>query len=153
MAAILAATPNAHGVLYDLPHVVAGAPTLLQQRGVKDRVRIEEGSFFDKVPAGGDAYILKNVIHDWPDEQAAAILGNVRAAADNRAAVLVIELVIPEHDRDFLGKWSDLEMQLQLAGRERTEAEYREFLRQSGFRVTRVVPTASPFSVVEATPA
>jgi C-methyltransferase len=152
LAAILAATPNAHGVLYDLPDVVAGAPALLRQRGVDERVRIEEGSFFDKVPAGGDAYILKNIIHDWPEKQAAAILDNVRAAAGDAATVLLIELVIPEHDRDFLGRWSDLEM-LQTGGHERTQADYRDFLRESGFRMTRVVQTASPFSVVEAKPA
>jgi hypothetical protein len=153
LAAILAATPTAHGVLYDLPQVVAGAPALLQQRGIDERVRIEEGSFYDKVPAGGDAYILKNIIHDWPDEQATAILDNVRAAAHDGTTVLLIEFVIPEHDRDFLGKWSDLEMLLHLAGRERTEAQYRNLLQQSGFRMTRVVQTASPFSVVEAKPA
>lgn len=149
LAAILAATPNARGVLYDLPDVVVGAPALLKHRGVEDRVRIEGGSFFDTVPTGGDAYILKNVIHDWPDEKATAILGNVRAGG---ATVLLIKFVISEHDRDFLGKWSDLEM-LHVAGRERTEAEYRDFLRQNGFRMTRVAQTASPFSVVEAIPA
>jgi C-methyltransferase len=153
LAAILAATPTAHGVLYDLPQVVAGAPALLQQRGVEERVRIEEGSFFDKIPAGGDTYILKNIIHDWPDEQATAILDNVRAASDNGSSVLLIELVIPAHDRDFLGKWSDLEMLLHLAGRERTATQYRNLLWQSGFRMKRVVQTASPFSVVEATSA
>jgi hypothetical protein len=151
LAAILAATPDVRGVLYDLPEVVARAPALLQNRGVDGRVRIEEGSFFDSVPAGGNAYLLKNVIHDWPDEKAAAILRNVRAAADDRATVLLIEMVIPSHDRDFLGKWSDLEMMLQVQGRERTAAQYRDLLRQNGFRMTRVVPTASPFSVVEAT--
>jgi C-methyltransferase len=76
----------------------------------------------------------------------------VRAAAGDAATVLLIELVIPEHDRDFLGRWSDLEM-LQTGGRERTQADYRDFLRESGFRMTRVVQTASPFSVVEAKPA
>jgi hypothetical protein len=153
LATILAATPTVQGVLYDQPHVVVGAPTLLKQRGVDDRVRFEEGSFFDNVPAGGDAYILKNIIHDWPDEQAAGILSNVRSAAHDGATVLLIELVIPEHDRDFLGKWSDLEMLLVLGSRERTEAQYRDLLRESGFRMTRVVSTASPFSVIEATAA
>ena len=109
-------------------------------------MRIEEGSFFDKVPTGGDAYILKNIIHDWPDEKAAAILDNVRSAAHDRATVLLIELVIPEHDRDFLGKWSDLEMLLVLGSRELTAAQYRNLLRENGFRTTRVVSTASPFS-------
>ncbi|MGH3595282.1 MAG: methyltransferase [Mycobacterium sp.] len=150
LAAIVAATPNARGVLYDLPQVVAGAPALLADHGVSDRVRIAEGSFFDSVPGGGDAYILKNVIHDWPDEKAGQILRNVHAAARPGATVLLVELVIPEHNREFIGKWLDLEMLLCLAARERTAAEYRGLLEQAGFRMTRVVPTASPFSVVEA---
>jgi C-methyltransferase len=150
LAAILAATPGSQGVLYDLPRVVASAPNLLRKRNVADRARIAEGSFFDGVPGGGDAYILKNIMHDWPDEKAVQILRNVRAAAGSRAAVLLVELVIPAHNRDFPGKWADLEMLLNLAARERTAAEYRDLLSQAGFRMTRVVQTASPLSVVEA---
>ena len=78
LAAILAAAPASRGVLYDLPRVVANAPSLLRKQGVADRVAIAEGSFFDSVPGGGDAYLLKNVIHDWPDETALHILRNVR---------------------------------------------------------------------------
>ncbi len=151
LAAILAATPNIRGVLYDLPHVVAAAPTPLREHGVSDRVCIVEGSFFDNVPERGDAYILKNVIHDWPDEKAAQILRNVRTLARAGATVLLVELVIPEHNREFLGKWVDLEMLLCSAARERTAAEYRDPLERAGFRMTRVVPTASPASIVEAT--
>ena len=112
LAAILAATPAAQGVLYDLPQVAAGAPTLLGKHNVADRVRIAEGSFFDSIPSGGDAYVLKNVVHDWPDEQAVQILRNVRAAAGAGAAVLLIEAVIPQHNREFIGNWLDLEMLL-----------------------------------------
>jgi C-methyltransferase len=101
LSTILAATPNARGVLYDLPEVVAGASALLSRLGVSDRVRVEGGSFFDSVPSGGDAYVLKNVIHDWPDGQAVEILRNVRAAARADATVLVVEMVLPEHNRDF----------------------------------------------------
>jgi DNA-binding transcriptional ArsR family regulator len=153
LAAILAATPAAQGVLYDLPQVAAGAPTLLGEHNVADRVRIAEGSFFDSVPSGGDAYVLKNIIHDWPDEQAVQILRNVRAAAGAGAAVLLIETVIPQHNREFIGKWLDLEMLVDAAARERTATEYRDLLGQAGLRMTRVVQTASPFSVVEARPA
>jgi hypothetical protein len=153
LSTILAATPNARGVLYDLPEVVAGASALLSAPGTKDRVRVEGGSFFDSVPSGGDAYVLKNVIHDWPDEQAVAILRNVRAAAGADSTVLLVEMVLPEHDRDFAGKWSDVEMLLDANGRERDAAEYRDLLRQAGFRTNRIVQTASPYSVVEATPA
>jgi C-methyltransferase len=150
LSAILAATPNVQGVLYDLPEVVAGASPLLKQRGIEDRVRIEGGSFFESVPAGGAAYVLKNVIHDWSDEQAVAILRNVCTAAGADGTVLLVELVLPKHHREFLGNWVDLEMLLGANGRERTAAKYRELLGQAGLRMVRVVQTASPFSVIEA---
>lgn len=150
LGAILHAAPASRGVLYDLPNVVEAAPNLLCRPDVAERVHIATGSFFDAVPRGGDAYILKNIVHDWPDQQAVQILRNVREAAGPQAAVLLVELVIPDHDRDFPGKWADLEMLLNLAGRERTAAQYRDLLSQAGFRMTRVVRTASPLSVVEA---
>ncbi len=153
LAAVLATAPASRGILYDLPSVVADAPQELQIRGVSDRVTVAEGSFFDCVPTGGDAYVLKNIIHDWPDDKATQILRNVRAAADSTARVLLVEFVIPDHNRDFPGKWVDLEMLLNLGARERTAAQYRKLLREAGFRLTRVVPTASPLSVVEAIPA
>ncbi len=152
LAAILASAPSASGVLYELPEVAAGAPALMAKLGLAQRVRIETGSFFDSVPAGGDAYVLKHVIHDWPDEEAVQILRNLRAASDANTTVLLVETVIPEHDREFIGKWADLEMLLGVNGRERTAAEYRALLARAGFRMTRVVPTASPFSLVEAKP-
>jgi C-methyltransferase len=93
------------------------------------------------------------VIHDWPDGPAVAILRNVRAAAGADAMVLLVETVLPEHDRDFAGKWTDLEMLLDANGRERDAAEYRDLLSEAGFRMNRIVQTASPYSVVEATPA
>jgi C-methyltransferase len=152
LAAILAATSAAHGVLYDQPQVVADAPNLLRQHGIEARVRIESGSFFEAVPAGGDLYVLKMIIHDWPDEQAVSILRNVHDAAGPGATVLLVEQVIPTHDREFLGKWADLEMLLCAGARERTAAEYRDLLDRAGFQLTRVVQTAAPFSLVEAKP-
>jgi C-methyltransferase len=150
LVAILEATPQSCGVLFDLPQVVAGAPALLSEHGVAERVRIAPGSFFEGVPEGGDAYVLKNVIHDWPDDDALQILSNVRSAAGTGKRVLLAEFVIPRHDREFLGKWADLEMLIGAAARERTAAEYAQLLSRTGFRMTRVVQTASPFSVVEA---
>jgi C-methyltransferase len=150
LAGILAATPTANGVLFDLPHVVAGAEPLLRKHHVADRVRIAEGSFFDAVPDDGDMYVLKNIIHDWPDSKALEILKTVRAAAREGATMLLVESVIPSHDRDFPTKWADLEMLVGNAGRERTAAEYRSLLQHTGFHMTRVVPTVSPFSLVEA---
>jgi hypothetical protein len=153
LAAILASAPASRGVLYDLSSVVAEAPGLLRKQNVADRVQLAEGSFFDSVPSDGDAYVLKNIIHDWPDETALQILRNVRAAAQPGGTVLLVEFVIPKHNRDFPGKWVDLEMLLNLGARERTAAEYRNLLSEAGFRMTRVVQTASPLSVVEARPA
>ncbi len=151
LSAILAATPSSVGVLYELPRVAAGAGEIFQAAGVDDRVHIEGGSFFDSVPTGGDAYVLKDIIHDWDDHTAETILKNIAAAAHDGATLLLVELVIPRHHREFPGKWIDLEMLVLLGGRERDADQYRELLQRSGFHLRRVIPTATPFSVVEAT--
>jgi DNA-binding transcriptional ArsR family regulator len=150
LAAILEATPLARGVLYDLPQVVAGAPAVLTERGVQDRMKIVPGSFFEAIPDGGDAYVLKHVIHDWPDDDALQILSNVRKVAGVGKHVLLVEFVIPGHDREFVGNWGDLEMLLVVGSRERTRSQYGRLLDRAGFRMKRVVETTSPFSVVEA---
>jgi C-methyltransferase len=151
LSAILSANPGLRGVLYDLPDVVAGAPSVLETAGVADRVRIDGGSFFtDRLPADGDAYILKNVIHDWDDDTSEAILANIATVAPRSATLLLVEQVIPDHDREFTGKWSDLEMMVMGDGLERTASQYRKLLQNSGFRVNRIIATASPFSIVEA---
>lgn len=93
--------------------------------------------------------MLKMIIHDWPDAESVTILSNVRKAAKPGATLLLAEFVIPDHDREFVGKWSDMEMLVQAGARERTAAEYRKLYQQAGFRLTRVVPTASPISLVE----
>jgi O-methyltransferase domain/Dimerisation domain len=150
LAAILNVTPQARGILFDQPHVVAGAPALLEQYRVADRVKLVEGSFFETVAEGGDAYLLKHIIHDWPDDEAVQILGNIRKAAGVGKHVLIVEFVIPRHDREFPGKWLDLEMLVGASARERTAAQYGRLLSRAGFRMTRVVETISPYSVVEA---
>ena len=151
LSAILAATPGARGVLFDMPTVVAGAPEELRRYRVEDRVETAEGSFFDDViPVGGDVYVLKNVIHDWMDDDAERILRNVRSASGEGGHLVVIELVIPTHDRDSPVKWLDLDMFLSAAARERTADEYARLLERAGFRLTRVVQTASPFCLIEA---
>lgn len=150
LSAILAATPSARGVLYDLPEVVEGAPELLRRHGAAERVDIVAGSFFDSVPAGGDMYISKNIIHDWPDAESITILSKIRAAAAAGSTLLLAELVLPDHDRGFIGNWIDMEMLIAQAARERTAAEYGALLKHSGYQLTRVVPTAGPFSLVEA---
>ncbi|MEE6179169.1 methyltransferase [Mycobacterium sp. 050134] len=150
LAGILAKNPTATGILFDLPHVVAGAEPLLSNHFVAERVRILEGSFFDAVPEGGELYVLKNIIHDWPDDKAQQILKTLRASTRTGTTVLLVECVIPPHDRDSVAKWTDLEMLVVNTGRERTGDEYRDLLEKTDFQMTRIVPTPSPFSIVEA---
>lgn len=152
LAAVLSAAPNASGVLFDLPSVTERAGEAFDAAGVADRATREGGSFFESVPAGGDAYLLKTVIHDWDDEKSVAILRNVRAAIAPDGRVLLFELVLPEGAPAHLGMLLDLEMLVSAGGRERTAAEYSALLRDAGFRLTRVVPTAGPMSIVEAVP-
>ena len=147
---VLSRHPGVKGVLFDLPHVVADAPQLLESFGVQDRVSIESGSFFESVPAGHDAYLLSHIIHDWDDGENATILGNVRRAMKPDGKLLIVEMVLPESDEPHMGKMLDMMMLLVPGGEERTPSEYAKLLEPNGFRMTRVVPTASAVSVVEA---
>ena len=150
LVAILSRYPGPRGVLFDLPHVVRDAPEFFRARGLADRVRIEAGSFFDLVPAGGDAYVLSHIIHDWSEEQCLTILGNCRKAMKPDAKLLIVEMVLPAGDEMHPGKLLDLTMLVAPGGQERTDAEYAALLDKAGFRLTRVVPTQSAVSVVEA---
>jgi O-methyltransferase len=150
LSAILREASNSRGVLFDAESVVQGAPAVLEPAGVSDRCTAVSGSFFESVPAGGDAYVLKHIIHDWDDEKSLAILRNIHAAMNPGAKVLIVEAVVPDDDREHLSKLLDLEMLVAATGRERTEAEYGELLRKAGFRHTRTVPTVGPASIVEA---
>lgn len=147
---VLSRHPGVKGVLYDLPHVVTDAPPLLAGFGVADRVDILAGSFFESVPAGHDAYLLSHIIHDWDDHENATILGNVRNAMKPDGKLLIVEMVLPESDEPHMGKMLDMMMLLVPGGEERTPSEYAALLEPNGFRVERVVPTASAVSVVEA---
>jgi hypothetical protein len=152
LAAILNRHKGVHGVLFDRPHVVKDAPPLLKARGVEGRVTIEPGDFFKTVPAGGDAYVLSHIIHDWNEEQCLTILGHVRKAIKPEGRLLIVEMVLPAGDAPHPGKMLDLVMLVIPGGQERTEAEYAPLLTKAGFRLKRVVPTASAVSVVEAVP-
>lgn len=153
LATILARFPQPRGVLFDLPHVVAGASGLLEQHGVANRVSITGGNFFEAVPSGGDVYLLSHIIHDWTEAQCLSILGNVRKAMAPTAKLLIVEFVLPTGNTPHPGKVLDMVMMTLPGGTERTEAEYGELLAKAGFRLERVVATASPASIVEALPA
>jgi len=149
LSAILSRYPALRGILFDRPHVVTDAPALLAARGVEDRVTIEAGTFFEKVPAGGDAYILSHIIHDWNEEQCLTILGHVLRAMRPDGCLLLVEMVLPAGDVPHFGKLLDIVMLVLPGGQERTEEEYRILFGKAGFRLTRVVPTDSAVSVIE----
>jgi hypothetical protein len=152
LAHVLTRYQQPRGILFDRPHVVRDAPGLLRQHGVADRVTIAEGSFFEAVPEGGDAYILSHIIHDWTEAQCHTILGNCRRAMKAGAKLLIVEFVLPEGNTPHFGKLVDMVMLTLPGGEERTAAEYGTLLDRAGFKMTRVVPTASEVSIVEAEP-
>ena len=141
-----------HGVLFDLPHVVTDAPALLRAHDVADRVSIEAGSFFESIPHGHDAYLMSHIIHDWSPDLCQTILQNCRRAIARDGRLLIIEMVLPEGDTPHHGKMLDLMMLVGPGGQERTAEEYRALLTKADFRMTRVVPTTSDVSIVEAVP-
>ena len=150
LAALLAAHPAARGMLFDQPDVVAGSGPVLAP--VAPRCQVVPGDFFQTAPAGGDTYVLKLVLHDWDDARAARILRNVRAAIIPGGHLIIIEAVMPPGNEYHHAKFLDMNMLvLSEGGRERTEEEYRILLDEAEFTLTRVIPTAAPLSVIEAT--
>lgn len=151
LAGVLKKTPSARGILSD-PRVGSnGAAAFLAEQGVSDRCTIADGGLFDAVPGGGDAYILKHIIHDWPEPQALEILGNVREAMNPGGRLLVMEMVIPDKlNGPHSGKLVDLWLMLLVGGKERTRAQYGDLLDRAGFTLERVVQTPAAISIVEA---
>jgi ubiquinone/menaquinone biosynthesis C-methylase UbiE len=146
---ILKKYPEVRGVLFDLDHVVAGARPRIESQGLSNRCAVAPGDFFKAVPEG-DAYIMKHIIHDWDDERASSILKNIHRASHPGSRVILLESVLSPGNEPHFAKWIDIEMLLLPGGRERTEPEYRQLFLDSGFKVTRIVPTKAPLSVIEA---
>lgn len=151
LSAILLANPAAKGILFDLAHVIEGARQTLQKQGLSARCQVASGSFFEAVPSGADAYILKWILHDWTDEQSIAILKNCHRAMSPNGTLLIVEAVIPGRNEPFLHKFLDLNMLVMTGGRERTLDEYRQILDAAGFRLSRVVDAPGEASIIEAT--
>jgi hypothetical protein len=150
LATILKANPKLMGVVFDQPSVITRAKQdrYVTAKGVSERCSLESGSFFAAVPTGGDAYIMKRTLHDWDDERCVKILANCRSAMSAKGKVLVIDSVIrPGNDPDR-GKLLDIQM-LIIGGRERTKKEFATLFSEAGFKLTRVVPTMCPLTIVE----
>jgi O-methyltransferase domain/Dimerisation domain len=151
LASILQAHPTLHSVLFDLPHVVKGAPPLLKAAGVAGRCEVISGDAFKSDPAGYEAYLLSRVIHDWDDERVIAILTCCHQAMQPQGKVLLVEQVIPtRRTPKLLVLESDVQMLVSLSGKERTEAEYRALLDAAGFELTKLIPVLTPYYIIEA---
>jgi O-methyltransferase domain len=150
LAAVLRKAPRARGVLFDQAQVVEQALPALEQLGVADRVERVAGSFFDFVPAGGDLYLLKHILHDWSDEECVRILRRVREAMAPGARVAVAEMPILEQGGAPFAALLDINMLVCLTGKERTTAQYGELFRQAGLAMSGLTPTQSPIAVLEA---
>jgi ubiquinone/menaquinone biosynthesis C-methylase UbiE len=148
LAAILQRHPTVKGILFDLPAVVDRAQTIISDLGLSDRCQIVGGDFFSSVPVGGDAYVMRHIIHDWDDDEAMAILRNCRVAMNPEGRILVVETVIPPANEPCFGKWLDL-MMLVVGGRERTEEQYRRLFLEAGLKLNCIVSTTQEISVIE----
>ena len=149
ITSILKRNPHLRGILFDSPQVIEGAKPKVAESGLADRCQIVGGDFFQSVPEGADAIIMKWIIHDWNDEQSIAIMKNCHRALPENGKLILVEAVVPPGDEMHFAKFIDLNMLVMTGGRERTEEEFRQLYEAAGFRLTRVVPTESPFSVIE----
>jgi SAM-dependent methyltransferase len=153
LAAVLEGNPSASGILFDLPSVIAEATKAEFVARFGGRIQLVGGDFFEQVPAGGDLYLLKFVLHDWGDEDSVRILGCIRRAVAPSGRLAVVEMVLPGRNEPHIGTLMDLNMMVMTGGIERTQAEYGRLLAEAGFRLERITATRSPFSVIEAVPA
>jgi hypothetical protein len=153
LTSILAANPAMKGMLFERPEVIEGAKTGPYLKGFESRVTLAVGSFFDAVPEGAGAYMMKHILHDWSDELCQTILLNIRKVIPANGRLLLVEFVVPEGNTPHPSKWIDLEMMVNPGGRERTAAEWETLLASTGFQMTRILPTPGPFSIVEGVPA
>jgi hypothetical protein len=152
LAGILSRAPDSRGVLFDREAATADAPQVFDAAGVGGRVTIANGTYFDKLPAGADAYLLKHILHDFKEPECIALLKGVREAIAPDGKLLVIEFVLGGDNERHIGNVIDLWLHLLLGAKERTLPEYTELFAKAGLKVTRAVPTNSPVSIVEAVP-
>ena len=157
IAGLLKSNPGLRGTVFDIEAGLVETEAYLKKEGVHDRCAVEQGNFFDHVPSGHDAYVLKNIIHDWSDEKAAVILANCRKAMGTEQRLILIERIVPPRSEYSVASRqlfiADMQMMVMLGGRERSLEEFRALLEGAGFQLTRVIPTESPYQLIEAIPA
>jgi copper chaperone CopZ len=152
LATILARNPHLRGTLYEVPHVIEGCRNG-PLTDVMERCTLASGDMFSSVPAGADAYLMKHIIHDWPDDVCIKILGACRKGVNPGGKLLVVDNVIQPGNDFSPGKFLDLQMLIFPGGCERTEKEFRDLFAAAGWRLSRIIPTAAADSIVEGIPA
>jgi len=150
LAQILARWPESRGTLLDLPEVVADPADLATVE--EDRWDVVAGDFFASIPSGADAYLLKRVLHDWDDDRGVSILRHCRAALGDHARLLVIDAVVPPGNHPHPAKVLDILMMAATPGRERSASEFADLLGRAGLQVSRILPTPTTLSIIEADP-
>lgn len=152
ITSILKKNSHVRGVLFDAPQVIEGARPKIEAAGLADRCETVSGDFFKSVPAGGDAYVMKWIIHDWDDQKAITILRNCRNEMKPNGKLILVDCVVPETTEPHFSKFIDLNMLVMTGGKERTKEEFEQLLADAGFKLLRVIPTDVPTSIVEAEP-
>lgn len=152
LRALLARTPGAQGIVFDLPATAAAGQAMWETTAEALRMTAAGGDFFEAVPAGGDLYLLKFILHDWDDARSRLILSNIRRAIRADGRVVIVEMVLPEDVTPHAGWLMDLNMLVMTGGKERRVSDYAALLDATGFKIDTVVPTASPMSVIIANP-
>jgi ubiquinone/menaquinone biosynthesis C-methylase UbiE len=150
LTSILKANPNAAGVVFDLPSTAEGAEERIAAEGLAQRCEVVGGDFFQSLPADGDAYIMKLIIHDWDEERALAILKNIHRAMPDGGKLFLVETLVPETNEPAFAKLFDLHMMVMTGGRERTAGEYAKLFAAAGFKFNKVTATESLLSIIEA---
>jgi len=153
ISAVLQANPDLNGILFDAPSVIEKSHDFLTEAGVRERCKTIGGDFFESVPTGGDLYTMRWIIHDWDDDLSIKILKNIRQVIPENGKLLLFEAVVPDDGKPHFSKFMDLIMLTMTGGSERTAKEYDVLLEKAGFKMTRVIPTDSFMSIVEAVPA
>jgi SAM-dependent methyltransferase len=153
LSAVLRANPEATGVVFDQPYLGDAAGKRIGAAGLGERCRYVGGDFLREIPSGGDVYLLKGVLHNWPDDQALVMLRNCRRAMGADGRLLLVEWVVPAGDVPHPSKFLDLAMLFVYGGRERTEQEYVALLTEAGLRISRILGSASTLNVLEVIPA
>ena len=152
ITSILEKNPQVKGVLFDAAEVIEGARPKIEAAGLADRLETVAGDFFKSVPEGGDAYVMKWIIHDWDDEKSNTILRNIRSRMQPNSKLILVDCVVPETDEPHFSKFIDLNMLVMTGGKERTEKEFAQILEAAGFKLVRVISTDMPHSLIEAEP-